>query len=70
MKYFVVLKDTEGFDISSDIVEGRADADKRARYLLSDEHAKSMGTTHKALGTHKVEVQDYHNGACIWDAFK
>lgn len=65
----VVLKDRDGYDICEDLEYRLADAKKRAKYLLSDDHARAIGSTHKDLGTYKVEVQA-PNGECIWDSFK
>lgn len=68
-EYDVVLKDRDGFDIFTELVDGLAVAKARAKYLLSDEYAAAIDTTHDALGTHKVEVQATRTGACLWDAF-
>jgi hypothetical protein len=68
-EYDVVLKDRDGFDICTDIVEGLTAAKSRAKYLLSEDHAKAIGTTHADLRTYKVEVQATRTGACLWDAF-
>jgi hypothetical protein len=68
-EYDVVLKDADGFDICTDIVEGLAAAKVRAKYLLSAAHAKAIGSTHTVPGTHKVEVQATRTGAVLWDAF-
>jgi hypothetical protein len=69
-EYDVVLKDADGFDICTDLVEGLTAAKARAKYLLSDDHAKVIGTTHAELGTHKAEVQATRTGAVLWDAFR
>lgn len=69
-EYDVVLKDRDGYDICTDLIYGLAAAKARAKYLLSDEHAAMLGTTHDDLGTHKVEVQATRTGACLWDAFR
>lgn len=69
-EYDVVLRDRDGFDICTDLVEGLTAAKKRAEYLLTDDYAKTLGTTHDTLGTHKVEVQATRTGSCIWDAFR
>ena len=68
-EYDVVLKDNFGCDITTDLVEGLPDAKKRATYFLSDAYAKTIGTTHETLGTHKVEIQATRTAVCIWDAF-
>ena len=68
-EYDVVLKDRDGFDICTDLIEGLSAAKARARYLLSEDHAKAIGTTHADLMTHKVEVQATRTGAVLWDFF-
>lgn len=69
-EYDVVLKDRDGCDICTDLVDGLPAAKARAKYLLSDEHAALIGSTHDTLGTHKVEVQATRTGKCLWDAFR
>lgn len=69
-EYDVVLKDRDGYDICTDLVDGLAEAKTRARYLLSDKHADVIGTSHDTLGTYKVEVQAKKTGVCLWDAFR
>lgn len=69
-EYDVVLKDRDGCDICTDLIDGLVAAKARAKYLLSDEHAKQIGTSHNDLGTFKVEVQATPTGACLWDAFR
>lgn len=69
-EYDVVLIDRDGCDICADLIEGLAAAKARAKYLLSDDHAKQIGTDHETLGTYKVEVQATRTGACLWDAFR
>lgn len=69
-EYDVVLKDRDGYDICTDLIDGLDAAKARAKYLLSDDHAKVIGTSHDALGTYKVEVQATRTGACLWDAFR
>ncbi|MFC3058550.1 hypothetical protein [Paenirhodobacter populi] len=69
-EYTVILKDRDGFDICTALVDGLPAAKARARYLLSDEHAAMIGTTHDDLGTYKVEVQSNASGVCLWDAFR
>lgn len=69
-EYDVVLIDRDGCDICADLIDGLVAAKARARYLLSDDHAKQIGTTHDTLGTYKVEVQATRTGACLWDAFR
>ena len=44
-------------------------AKTRAKYLLTDAHARGLETTHGALGTRKVEVQESQTGDCLWDMF-
>lgn len=63
-------KDADGYDISADIIEGMKAAKDKARYYLSDEYARRLGTTHEALGTFKAEVQATRTGTCLWDAFR
>ena len=41
-EYDVVLKDRDGCDICTDLIDGLVAAKARAKYLLSDEHAKQM----------------------------
>ena len=67
-EYQVILKDAAGYEICSDLVEGIKAAKARAKYFLTDAHASLIGTDHKTLGTHKVEVQN----ECVvfWDAFR
>ena len=69
-EYDVILKDRDGDDICADLVDGLGAAKTRARYLLSDVHAKNLGTSHDDLGTYKVEVQATRTGVCLWDAFR
>jgi hypothetical protein len=68
-EYNVILKDAAGYDISTDLEYGLAAAKWRARLFLTDVYADTIGTTHTALGTYKVEVQDT-KGVCVWDAFR
>lgn len=68
-EFYIVLKDKDGFEICSDVVEGKAAAKQRARYMLSPNHAAMIGTSHEDLGTFKVEVQAMGSGECLWDAF-
>lgn len=69
-EYDVILKDRDGCDICAALVDGLPAAKARARYLLSDDHATILGTSHDDLGTYKVEVQATRTGACLWDAFR
>jgi len=69
MTYDVVLKDADGFDICTDLIEGLTAAKARAKYLLSEDHANVIGSTRLDLGVHKVEVQATRTGAVVWDAF-
>lgn len=69
-EYNVVLKDADGYDIGSDLVDGMAAAKSRAKYFLTDAYAQNIGTTQAALGTQKVEVQNGRTGECLWDAFR
>lgn len=68
-EYNVVLKGHDGCDICADLVDGLPAAKTRAKYLLSDEHAAVIGSTHDLLGTYKVEIQANRTGECLWDAF-
>lgn len=68
-EYDVVLKDRDGCDICTDLVQGLGAAKARAKYLLSAEHARAMETTHQDLGTFTVQVQACRTGAVLWDAF-
>ena len=69
-EYDVVLQDADGCDICTDLEYGLAAAKKRAKYLLSEDHAHAIGTTHDDLRTYKVEVQATRTGECLWDAFR
>ncbi len=51
-EYDVVLKDADGCDICTDLEYGLAAAKKRAKYLLSEDHAHAIGTTHDDLRTY------------------
>lgn len=66
-EYDVVLKDRDGFDICTDLIEGLTAAKARAKYLLSDDHLKLIGAADDA---YKVEVQATRTGACLWDDFR
>ncbi|MGN8119960.1 hypothetical protein [Labrys sp. 22185] len=68
-EYNVILRDADGCDIVSDLIEGLPAAKKRARYMLSDEFARYLGSSHETLWTHKAEVQTA-DGECVWDAFR
>ncbi len=69
-EYDVVLKDRDGCDICTDLIDGLPAAKAHAKYLLSEEYAKHIGTSHDVLGTYKVEVQATRTGGCLWDAFR
>lgn len=69
-EYDVVLFDKDGFEICAELIDGLSAAKARAAYLLSDDHARNMETTHDALGTEKAEVQAASTGNCIWDKFR
>lgn len=68
-EFRVALKDRNGFDICEETVEGAKAARARAIYLLSEEHADMIGTSHDTLETFKVEVQAIPSGECLWDRF-
>lgn len=70
VEYNVVLKDADGYDIGSELVDGMAAAKSRAKYFLTDTYAQNVGTTQTVIGTQKVEVQDGRTGECLWDAFR
>jgi hypothetical protein len=65
--YTIVLKDREGYEITRTSEDNLKDARKAAVYFLTSVYATRMGTTHEALGTHKVEV--LKNDECVWDKF-
>lgn len=67
-EYTVNLKDSAGFDITTETVDGIAAAKKRAKYLLTDDYAAIVGTDHKSSGTYKAEVLN-NSGECVWDVF-
>ena len=67
-EYNVVLLDRDGCETVNDLVETMPAAKKRARHLLSDDFARHVESTHKDLGTYKVEVRS-QIGECLWDAF-
>jgi uncharacterized RmlC-like cupin family protein len=70
-EYLVILKDSDGFDICSDLVDGMSAAKARANFLLSDRNAHYMGTTHATLGTDRVEVHlSARPGDVLWNAFR
>ena len=69
-EYQVVIKSADGCDISSDIVEGVKAAKERAKYFISNDYARAMGTTHQTLGTYCAEVQDTCTGECLFDFFR
>lgn len=69
-EYDVVLIDRDGCDICADLIDGLVAARARAKYLLSEDYAKQIGSTHDTLGTYKAEVQATRTGACLWDAFR
>ncbi len=69
-EYNVVLKDRDGYDICTDLENGLPSAKARAKYLLSNNHATLLGTSHDDLGTYKVEVQNVTTGECLWDDFR
>lgn len=69
-EYQVVVKDADGYDISNDLVEGLKAAKERAKYFVTDDYARFVGTTHQALGTSHAEVQDARTGECLHDFFR
>lgn len=75
MKYFnVILYSRDGCEIASSEVEGKANAKKHAKYMLSDEFARQSETTHAAFQTMKVAIfaegeETGANNMCEWDAF-
>lgn len=69
-QYNVVLVDMGGFDIAADLVDGLNMAKARARYFLTDEYARHIGTTHEALDTCKAEVRKEGSDECFWDVFR
>ena len=65
--YTVALLDSEGFEITSELAGSLAQAKKAAKYLISDDFAKSAETTREAMGAYKAEVTV--DGECVWDVF-
>jgi len=69
MSYRVILLDEEGCHIcDNDVCNSLQSAKGIAKYLLSDEHAQLLESSHEDLGTHKVEVRN-EQGECVWDEF-
>lgn len=68
-EYNVILKDAEGHDTVADVIEGMTAAKRHARYLISDDFARYMETTHESLQTSKAEVHNVR-GECVWDVFR
>ena len=68
--YHVVLLDGLGYELTFGLREGRKAAVTYAKYLLSDAYAKTHGTSHEALGTHKAELRDVVSGECLCDKFR
>lgn len=66
-EYTVTLKDADGYDVATDLVDGLGAAKARAKHFLTDDYARNIETTHATLGSHKVEVS--LEGVCLWDAF-
>ncbi|MGJ4860639.1 hypothetical protein ACN6KF_006693 [Labrys sp. La1] len=48
-EYNVILKDANGSDTASDLIEGLPAVKKRARRLFSNEFAQFLGTTHECI---------------------
>lgn len=69
MTYLVILKDREGYEITSQIVDGLKEAKRQAKYFLSEDYALFVGTTHENLETYKVEIGDMADGAVVEDYF-
>ena len=75
MKFFhVILYDRDGYEIDSREIEGKANAKRIAKHMLSDEYARLSETTHATLKTMKVSVfnegdKTGANAVCEWDAF-
>jgi len=67
-EYNVVLLDKDGCETANDLIDGLPAAKKRAKYLLSDDFAAAVESTHDTLGTVKAEVRN-QAGECLWDAF-
>lgn len=68
-EYSVVLLDSDGCETVNDLVETLPAAKARAKYLLSDDFARSIESTHETQGTAKVEIRNA-SGECLWDAFR
>lgn len=69
-EYNVILKDRDGYQTVNYPIDGMPAARKRAKYLLSEEFAKSSGSDHDTLRSHKVAVQAAHTGECLWGALR
>ena len=67
-KYRVVLLDADGYEISERPADNLNEAVVTLAYMLSEQYANVAETTHKAMGTHKVEVRNA-KGDCILDDF-
>lgn len=67
-KYRVVLMDVDGYTIGERSADTIREAKQTAAYMLSDAYANVAETTHKRMGTHKVEVQT-RGGVCEYDEF-
>lgn len=67
--YTITLLDVDYYEVSSAEVEGQVSAKDRAKYMLTEEYARNIGTTHAALATHKVELRKEGEKECLWDKF-
>lgn len=67
-KYNVVLLDGEGFELSSRPADTLKAAKADGKYLLSDNYARVIESTHADQRTHKIEVRD-SAGEVVWDKF-
>lgn len=68
-EYTVTLKDSAKFDIYAEKADGLKIAKTLAKYLLSDDYAKRLGTSHDILNTTKVEITN-SSDECVWDSFR
>jgi hypothetical protein len=67
-KYNVVLLDGDGYELSSRPADTLKAAKADAKYLLSDDYARVVETSHADMQTEKVEVRG-SAGEVVWDKF-
>lgn len=69
-KYRIVLltKDAEPIHEYHPGAMSKLEAITIAKWMISDEFATHIETTHEALETHKVEILNYEDdNVCVWD---